>query len=60
MEKPFFIMMYWQNGKFATPIMNGDEDVAFFSTEMEARRVAENHEACQAFGYEIFEMGTGL
>lgn len=46
----------------AVPIVGGDdcnEQVSFFMTEQEARVVAEDHAACQAYGYEIFQLGTG-
>ena len=63
MDRPFFIMMYSQNGKVAMPIIktdeHGNENVAFFGSEGEARSTAEDHEFCKAFGYEIFEMGMG-
>ena len=58
MNKPFFIMLLLPNG--ATPITKGEDDVYFFTTEEEARELAEDHDACQHFGYEIFELGTGL
>jgi len=43
----------------ATPIVDENEDVIFFETMEEAKEVAKNHLACQAFGYEIFELGMG-
>jgi len=55
-------MLYSQNGNTAMPIVKGedfDPDVAFYETEEKARKIAEDHPTCQAFGYEIFEMGTG-
>lgn len=54
----FFIMMYHPNLK-AIPIIDEDENVLFFSTEDEAREVADNHDGCINLGYEIFEMGNG-
>lgn len=59
MEKPFFIMIFMNS---PTPMVEGDDDgeeVAFFATEEEARECAKTHGACQALGYEIFEIGTG-
>lgn len=61
MDKPFFIMMYTQHGNNATPILKPgvEENVAFYKTEEEAREIADKHPFANAFGYEIFEMGTG-
>lgn len=61
MENNFFIMMYHPTAMaMAMPITHGEsENVFFFKTEDHARDLAENHDACQAFGYEIFEMGMG-
>lgn len=66
MNKPYFIMMYNQQGTVAMPIICNDYDedyddegVMFFSTEEDARKLAMNHTYCQAFGYEIFCMGEG-
>lgn len=59
MEKPFFIMIFLAS---PTPMVEGDDDleeVAFFATEEEARECAKTNGACQSFGYEIFELGTG-
>lgn len=59
MENNFFIMMY-HPAAGAMPITYGEsENVFFFKTEDHARDLAESHDACQAFGYEIFEMGNG-
>lgn len=62
MDKPFFVMMYSQNGNIAMPIMADMEmeEVAFFSTEQAARAMADDHGFASKFGYEIFEMGEGL
>lgn len=59
MDKPFFVMLNWQNGRGAMPLVEDNDDVAFYATLEEAREAAENHDACRAFGYEIFERGTG-
>jgi hypothetical protein len=59
MDKPYFIMMYSQDGSTAMPIIEENGDVTFFETEEEARELAKEHHFCFNFGYEIFEMGTG-
>ncbi len=50
MDRPFFIIMYSQNGKMVMPIIQideyGNEDVAIYSSEDEARKVADDHEFC--------------
>ena len=60
-EKDFFIMMNNPSGTGASPIVEGDEhpQVKFFETEEEARDLAEDHHACNHFGYEIFCLGCG-
>ena len=58
MKKTFFIMMN-HPVLISTPIVSDDERVTFFMTEQDARIVAEDHAACRAYGYEIFELGTG-
>ena len=62
MDKPFFIMMYNQKGTVAMPITDSDNDdqVAFYATEEEALDAMDGHIYAEAFGFEIFEMGTGV
>ena len=62
MDKPFFIMMYNQKGTVAMPITDSDNDdqVAFYATEEEALDAAEAYGWSHIFGFEIFEMGTGV
>jgi hypothetical protein len=55
----FFIMMNNQKGTTIMPIVDGDEEVMLFETEEEAEEIASLHPFCKAFGYEIFERGTG-
>lgn len=59
MEKPFFIMMYTQDGKLAMPITEENENVKFFASAQEARVCAFDHIYCKAFGFEIFNMNEG-
>lgn len=59
MKNPFFVMMFNQHGTLVMPLVNAIDDVEMFATEEEARSVAEKHPYCKAFGYEVFEAGTG-
>jgi len=59
MDKPFFIMLNHQKRDFSFPIVDDNEEVMFFSTVDEAREVMKGHLFAEAFGFEIFERGTG-
>lgn len=63
MKNKYFIMMFWQNMQGASPIVRdnefGNEEVSFYKTYDEAKKIAEGHAACQAFGYEIFNIYEG-
>jgi len=59
MDKPFFIMLNWPERDFVVPLEDENKNVAMFETEKEARALAEDHDTCQAFGYEIFKRGMG-
>ena len=60
MKKPYFVMMYSQNGNIAMPIMDEElEEVFFWATEEEAKESMEKHAFAKSFGYEIFCMGEG-
>jgi hypothetical protein len=58
MDKPFFIMLYHPPGT-PTPITGEDDNVFYFESFMAAKTLADDHHACQHFGFEIFEIGTG-
>ena len=64
MDKPYFAMMYSQDGKTAMPIRNSqsedDDEVMFWATEKEARESMEAHHFAKSFGYEIFSMEEPL
>ena len=60
MNKPYFIMMYAQQEEHAVPLIEEDENVAFYETYREAYEIAENHPYAKALGYEIFCMGEGI
>lgn len=55
----FFIMTNAPSGKGVMPIIDEDENVTMFDTLGEAIELADNHDACPAFGYEIFQRGQG-
>ena len=59
MKNRFFIMGCSQNDDYISPIIDEAEDVMLFETEEAAISCASDHPMCQAFGYEIFERGTG-
>ncbi len=59
MKNRFFIMLSSQNGDYIQPIIDEEEDVLLYPTYEIAKSLAEDHPACEAFGYEIFERGTG-
>lgn len=58
MEKSFFVMLYNQNGEYASPLIEDvdSDDVTFFESEEEAEEIMSNHPYGQAFGYKIFNM----
>lgn len=62
MTKDFFIMMNHPNGEIM-PIVEAkndfDDKVMMFETHEEARTLADDHEMCSVYGYEIFERGGG-
>jgi hypothetical protein len=60
MNQQFFIMLNSQSGCNIMPLVTEDNEVAVFPSEEAAREVADNHPYCQAFGFEIFEVGTGI
>lgn len=65
MNKPYFAMMYNQEGNIAMPIMDSDEDgenerVMFWETEEEVRESMSKHAFARSFGFEIFSMEQPL
>jgi len=60
MKNRFFVMMWSQDGETATPITEsdkyGNDIVAFWETEKEARKDMDKHPFASANGYEVFEM----
>ena len=60
MDNDFFIMMNNQQGNLIMPLVNADNEVALFATEAEARSCAVVNPYALAFGFEVFERGTGI
>jgi len=54
----FFIMLNLPGGKIV-PLTDDDETAALYETEQEARDIAKEHQACSAYGFEIFQRGCG-
>lgn len=59
MLKLFFIMLYSQNGTKVFPIIDENDDPMLYESEEEAEEAMSGHPYAEAFGYEIFELGTG-
>lgn len=59
MSKDFFIMLRTQRGDKAMPIVDENEEVMFYESEEEAISAMKGHAYAEAFGFEIFELGTG-
>ena len=57
--KDFFIMLYNQKGDRAMPITDEDDNVVFFESLEAAKEAMKNNPYAEAFGFEIFELGTG-
>ena len=57
--KDFFIIENTQRRELILSIVDGNDNILLFDTFKEAKMVAEDQSLCQAFGYEIFQRGTG-
>jgi len=55
MERPYFVMMYSQDGEKLMALME-DYYVASFRTREEARECAQKHPHAPYLGYKIFNM----
>jgi len=66
MKKPYFVMMYSQDGEKMMPLVGNpeqdyeDDDPTRFETEEEARYKANRHPYASSLGYEVFSMDDGL
>ena len=60
MGKPYFIMLWLQNGEGGMPIVDENDNVMFYASEKEAQDDMKDHSYAQAYGFAIFEMGTGV
>jgi hypothetical protein len=58
MSKDFFIML--RNGDKAMPIVDENEEVMLYESKLEAIEAMKGHIYAEAYGYEIFELGTGF
>lgn len=56
----FFVMLNHPSPNVPAVPMADDEDIAFYDTEDAAREAANNSILGEKFGFEIFELGTGL
>lgn len=59
MENEFFIMLYSQSGRYASPIVDEADNVVFYPTADACHEAMADHPCAQAFGYEIHCMGLG-
>jgi hypothetical protein len=57
-DKPYFVLLNHQNGK-VIPMMEDDENMAFFESEIEACECASKNPLGETFGFEVFELGGG-
>jgi hypothetical protein len=55
----FFVMMNSQKGNYIMPLVDEDQEVALWPTLEEAKAAVKGNPYAEAFGYEIFERGTG-
>jgi hypothetical protein len=60
MDKQFFVMMFNQKGNHILPLIDDNENIKLWDDETEALEYAESHFYASKFGFEIFEIGTGL
>jgi hypothetical protein len=65
MKRPFFIMMYSQDGEKMQPLIgNADDDyedeyATGYKTRREAEQAALKHPYASALGFEVFSMEDG-
>lgn len=59
MSKYFVMIAHPSNNVPAIPMTEDNDDIAFFDDEDDARWAGENNSMAKAFGYEIFQLGTG-
>jgi hypothetical protein len=62
LKKPFFIMMYSQDGEMFMPLTGNpehdyeDDDPSRYATRQEAEQAARDHWVASQLGYEVFSM----
>jgi len=60
MDKPYFVMLYYQNGEEATPMVDEGDTVVFYATFKEAEDAGERNFMGQNFGFAVFSMKEPL
>ena len=64
MDKPYFAMVYSQDGKTAMPIIDSEDEnferVMFWASAYEANKAMLEHHFAKSFGYAIFSMEESL
>jgi hypothetical protein len=59
MSDKYFVMLNWQNGEGASPMVDDEGKPVFYEHIDDARCDADENAMGNAFGYEIFCLGTG-
>jgi hypothetical protein len=54
----FFVMLYSENGYL--PLMENEDEIAFFETEIEAKECAGANPLGSHYGFDVFEKGCGV
>jgi hypothetical protein len=60
MDKPYFVMLYYQNGEGATPMLNEEDEVQFYATFKEAEDAGGRNFMGKNFGFSVFSMDEPL
>ncbi len=58
-EKPYFVILNGQKGTFHA-LIDENGGLAFFESEIQAINSAQNNVLGSHFGFEVFELGSGL
>ena len=57
--KPYFVILNHQNPDIHLPLVDDDDQMMFFESENFAIAAAEGSMLGSAFGFEVFELGSG-
>ena len=60
MDKPYFVMLYTQNGHGVAPLVDEKEEVCQFNSGADAFAAGQRNVMGAAFGFEVFEVGEGI